>query len=413
MAEVEITIRRKRPHLRSGGPNKGPLDIRHEADYLKRRTRTTHTYIWIDYDPATIGAVDSFTTNPVFYDIHRLNNLRHAVGFFDDGGATAPPGYLDNIAQIFKEDIHKAPAADFSSSGWDVNDADTVVGVTKGGGTDFLRAFQNDDPPFGSFHLLGHIADLSGDHFGKQNIAFGVNNHTPIIIVGASNQAVLGDAYPSGTASGQALRWDSLAATLIFGSDGGASSAAYDVNDSGVIVGIRTMAPFILHPSTGLVTLPVGEDGTGDLVLARAINSAGHVIGTHTPTAFNFWSKGWYWDGTHIHNIPNPTPSVTVDFGSGPVLIEASLEPWDINDSDQVVGGYVSTLDDMGNETKTGFLWSPSAGLVDLNTLLQPGTDFVITKGTGINNNGDIAATGYHTGIFEGAGRPFLGKKVS
>lgn len=388
------------PNNRHSGWKQGR---RPEDELIPKKRKSGYT--WIDYDPATIGYVSPFTGTPGSFFMGRINNAAQATGYWNNGDhpfISIP----NNVAQIFTELHHKQPANDVGSTGYDINDlSPTVVGSSHSLiSTQPSKAFSNDDPPFGSLHNLNYVPNLFSD-IHNPNVAYGINNHAPTIIVGATTEQVFGDF-----GSGQAVRWDGLVGTKIFPSDGTVLSGAFDVNDSGVIVGIRAMQPFILHPTHGLVTLPTAPAVVSP-VLARAINSSGQVIGTHTPTDFEFYTKGWFYDGTAIHNIVNPTPPVDVDFGDGPVTVEAKIEPWDLNDSGQVVGEYVSSIDSEGNETKRGFIWTLADGLVDLNTLLQPGTDFVITKGTGINNRGDIAATGFHVGIQEGAGRPFLGKK--
>lgn len=406
------------PFLKKGNPDKvGFNGVRRPEDDLIPRKKTRNPYIWIDYDPATIGTTNVFTSNPVNYQMARINASMFATGYFNNGGEDSVD-YQNSVAQIFKESVHKAPAAELGSIGYDLTDDNSVVGTTgvSGGapspGSPFLRAFINADPPFGTFHLLDHVADASSDHFGTQNVAFGICNHVPQIIVGASNQAVMGDSWDTdGSAAGQAVRWDGLVGSLLFPSDSGVFSAAYDVNNSGVIVGVRNQQPFVLDPIAGLVTLPTPGAGVGSLVWAKAINADGHIVGVHTPSAFDFFTGSWFYNGTTIVDITNPTPPVTFNPGSGDITVIARIEALDINIHDQVVGWYVSHLGPVGEETKHGFLWDPTHGLVDLNTLLQPGTDFNITIGTGINDHGDIAASGFHTGIIEGAGRPFLGKK--
>lgn len=416
--KVEISVRRKRPGLRPSEPHRGPVDFRREADYLPRRGGD-FKYIWIDYVPGSIGFINPFNGNPGSYSIHRINEAMEATGYYHDGTFEVS-GEPDQVAQMFREGVSggtfpgQTPAADFGSEGWDINDnGPRIVGSNRGGVVLGVpvpsSAFQMDDPPFGTYANLGVVADMSGNSTSASNVAYGVNGHSPLIVVGSSSFNHLGDPFPGGDAVGQAVRWDGLVATKIFGEDG-LASAAYDVNNDGIIVGVRAMQPFILHPVDGLISLPTDPEVISP-VIVRAINASGQMIGTHTPTAFNDWSKGWFFDGVNIHNIPNPTPPVTFDPGGGEITVEASLEPWDLNDNGEVVGEYVAILDELGNETKHGFIWSKTRGLKDLNDTLQEGTDFVITRGTGINNHRDIAATGYHTGIVEGAGRPFLGKR--
>lgn len=58
----------------------------------------------------------------------------------------------------------------------------------------------------------------------------------------------------------------------------------------------------------------------------------------------------------------------------------------------------------IGNLTKDGasggaFLWRPTVGMIDLNTLVPPSSGWVLVKVSGMNNTGEITAEGYNPRI--------------
>lgn len=100
-----------------------------------------------------------------------------------------------------------------------------------------------------------------------------------------------------------------------------------------------------------------------------AVNSAGTVVGTGGQSAFVY-------DST-LHTLGT--------FGG------TNSEALAINDSGQVVGDA-----DTPFSGSHAFLYDAVHGMVDLNSLLKPGEDWVLSRAVAINNLGQILAFGSH-----------------
>jgi probable HAF family extracellular repeat protein len=114
-------------------------------------------------------------------------------------------------------------------------------------------------------------------------------------------------------------------------------------------------------------TLTGGPDSS-----ALAINNAGNVVGESARTPGNgVGAFIWHPGDTSLTDL-DPTDSLGNTQANG------------INSSNDVVGN-------IGN--RGAFIWDTSDGIVDLQTLLDPSSDFTLTGAAGINDNGDIIAT--------------------
>ena len=123
------------------------------------------------------------------------------------------------------------------------------------------------------------------------------------------------------------------------------------------------------QPATELMLLPghvIGE--------ALAINSRGDAVGyTAGPSAL---PRATLWSSTGaVHDL-------------GSFALRGFSRALDINDAGTIVG---AAGVDHGSRA---FIWTRTGGMQDLNTLVAPG-NFVLTQAVGINNVGDIVATGH------------------
>jgi probable HAF family extracellular repeat protein len=160
--------------------------------------------------------------------------------------------------------------------------------------------------------------------------------------------------------------------------------AAWDINDSGQIVGVAEM-PYkratLWH--NGTIT-DLGTLG-GDRSAAFGINEAGHVVGeaqlpSSAPTYSRTRAALWR-NGTKINlGILGDSAGSSHAFG--------------INASDDVVGWNIQSAD--GTTTTRGFLWR--AGVMYDLTDLVAGSGWTIVDARAINDAGQIAATGYREG---------------
>lgn len=298
-------------------------------------------------------------------------------------------------------------ANDINSSGAVVGNVEVSLNVT--------RAFAN---------IGGVITDL-GTLGGPASYAAAINDSN--VIVGTSINA---DGYR------RAFRYEG--GTMVdLGTMGGNNSAAGDINNRGDIAGSADTGPdaalegraFLLRPGVsmqdvGRIEVPDAEGtssalglnehrqvvggsvvgpytppesayhaflykceemidlGTlgGQYSVAHAINERGQVVGESATPELHFNRAFLYYRGVmkNLGTLPDG------EFSSAN----------DINDHGQVVGfasGPAPDNDSTG--WQHAFIWS-SGKMRDLNKLINPASGWVIVNAGGINNAGQIAATG-------------------
>lgn len=163
--------------------------------------------------------------------------------------------------------------------------------------------------------------------------------------------------------------------------------SAFDINDSGVIVGIgrategsQDLAALWTDGVTTLLNLE--PFGPFYRYAATAINSAGQVAGNrvyYRPSQSLDYSGGFLWSGGQTSYFGNgPTDEVTVN---------------DLNDAGVVVGQW----------RKSRAMIFRQGTMADLNTLI-PNGGWVLTTAHAINNQGLIVGAGF----FNGSPRAFL-----
>ncbi len=196
------------------------------------------------------------------------------------------------------------------------------------------------------------------------------------------------------------------------------------INDLGQVAGANTFAVtggYLWDPTFGFTTIaPPPLD-----LIVRDMNNLGEVVVWEHPHPEG---QGWYWRpgfpaaepiltffvgwGQNVRGI-NEVGQIAgtlafVDIGPPGCsnficyrsVIWTDLEPqviglgeaWDINDLGWVVGGRGAPPAPAG----FAFLWSPSSGLLDLNSLISPSDPLhghvTFAVGTSINNRGQIIA---------------------
>jgi probable HAF family extracellular repeat protein len=161
------------------------------------------------------------------------------------------------------------------------------------------------------------------------------------------------------------------------GTFGGRGSDAYDINDSGTIVGWAQLSDATQHAfvySNGVMT-DLGESlGRGISSIATAINASGQIVGLGR-NAF-LYSNG-----------------VFTDLGS---LGGGSSYAHDINASGHVVGS--STLTSDGNFNDTHAFIYRDGEIHNLNSLIDPSSQWTLINAKGINDRGQIVGWGWHDG---------------
>jgi probable HAF family extracellular repeat protein len=176
------------------------------------------------------------------------------------------------------------------------------------------------------------------------------------------------------------------------GTLGGTTSNVNDINDSGQVVGTSTNTSrqyhAFLYDSGSMKDL--GTLG-GTYSTAYGINANGQIVGTAYTTsgathAFLITPQNgiWYQD-----NNLDGINDLMQDLGT---LDGTTSVAYDSNDSGQVVG-YVYP----SSGTKHAFLYSGGV-MTDLNTLIDPGSGWVLYEAGVINHSGQIAGNGYING---------------
>jgi probable HAF family extracellular repeat protein len=165
------------------------------------------------------------------------------------------------------------------------------------------------------------------------------------------------------------------------GTLGGISSYARDINNNGQIVGyasdIYENNKAFLYSNGSMIS--IGDLG-GSTSSASAINDAGAVVGTaRTANGFN-----------HAFLYEN---GATKDIGSLGVSSSAS----DINSFDQVVGSYCPYSACISGNSRA-FIYT-AGNMLDLNTLIDPSSGWVLLSASSINDAGQVAGVGYLNGV--------------
>ncbi len=161
-----------------------------------------------------------------------------------------------------------------------------------------------------------------------------------------------------------------------------ATSAAYDLNDSGQIVGVSSWVgggtrAFRTGASGGPVSL--GTLGANDST-AMSINAAGDVVG-YSVNGSNQTHAFIFTDGGGLRDL-------------GVLTGHLESRAYAMNDPGLVVG---ASEDPAGSGR--AFLWNGSGALLDLNPLIPPNSGFVLNEAQDINGGGDIVGNGTLGGV--------------
>jgi probable HAF family extracellular repeat protein len=239
------------------------------------------------------------------------------------------------------------------SQGVAINTSGQVTGDSFTAGDQALHAFLYD----GTMHDLGAVGDRSSNGIGINDLGR---------VVGVATD----------TATYRAFLYDGTRHYLVSDQDQPTSVAGINAGGQAIINRRQPFGSFLWTPTT-----PNGTSGTvvslghltGFETNANAINDLGQVTGEALPFSAQF--HAFFYDDT-MHDIG------TLDGGFS--------NGWAINNSGQITGE-ASTADG----TTVAFLYTSSGGMVDLNTLIDPNSDWHLNIGRGINDAGQITGYGY------------------
>ena len=175
------------------------------------------------------------------------------------------------------------------------------------------------------------------------------------------------------------------------GTLGGAGSAANGINASGQVVG--SSGSLLLGNDGYPVTHAFMYDGTmhdlgtlgGTNSFANGVNDSGQITGSAFPGGDSL-SDAFLYDGI-MHDL---RPLGQIGGGSRGLGINAS---------GQVVG-----ISHFANQSSHGYLYDSVLGMVDLNSLIDPATGWLLSTPRAINDVGQIAGNGQ----LDGEARAFL-----
>ncbi len=274
---------------------------------------------------------------------------------------------------------------------WDAAGTATDLGLLANGVLGYATAINNNGV------IVGVSEDSNGMGYatlwdGRGGI---VDMHTAI---GASGTSVPWDINDDGVVAGQArisagifprgFVWDQVNPAQQAGTDLYPGGANYAINNAGVISG---SGYFFGDPDDALLAVPDGRGGYDYPLInpfgfyfsqARALNETGMVIGH---SGYNSTTAGW---NACIFTGDDRDPVMTL--GTLPNL--DTSEGADVNEKGMVVGyawdGTFSGFD------PRAWVWVDGT-MYDLNDLLDDRSEFeILSRATGINNNGDIVGWG-------------------
>lgn len=396
-----------------------------------------HPYKLLDL--GTFGGPQSYVNIPI-YNARVLNNRGTVAGWADTATPDPNPDFCFDadclVAHAFrwrngvKKDLGVLPGGASSQANW-ISANGLIAGISQNGEIDPLV------PPFPELRAVlwrkGEITDLGTLDGGYESIANAVNSHGRVVgfatntipdpdsmfglgyqtraflwhdgvmqdlgTLGTGTDAVAllvneggqiaGISYTSsepsevcaqeelGSLTTGAFLWDH--GTMVdLGNFGGSCTFVSDLNNRGQVVGGSRLAgdqaqhPFLWN---GRRLIDLGTFG-GDLGNAIAINEAGDAVG---------WAG---YPGDEVLHAALWRHGRMKDLGT--LAGDPFSFGFDINAKGQVVG--ISSNSDFSQFH--AFLWEHGGPMVDLNSLIPPGSDLQITLPETINDRGEIAGHG-------------------
>lgn len=250
------------------------------------------------------------------------------------------------------------------SSGWALNNRGEITGTSN-----------NPNLPFYCcnayiWHANGEVQDL-GTPPGCTAVGVGINDREEVV-------GTTGEYYFGGTAPCFPFYWNEKDGMKEMPLPPGALSLGVaGINDRGVVVGAyeasdSSTRSFFWTKREGYRDLGVPQ------VRALAMNNQDHVVGQlYSCTPCNPDGHAFLWDREHG----------VIDLGVLPGQTNSAAQA--VNSRDEVVG--YSALFFTGAYP---FLWTRRTGMVNLNTLIDSSSGWVLIDASGINDKGQITGFG-------------------
>jgi probable HAF family extracellular repeat protein len=395
-----------------------------------QQTPTTHHH-YVVLDVGTLGGPES-----IVYEAgtRSLNNQGTFTGAGDtpdlDPNTPQNPcsGYPDStidpyIQHVFrwelgvKTDLGTFPGGTSSCSQW-INDRGWIVGSATNGKMDLLAGFPEANA---TLWRNGEILNL-GTFGGSESYAWSVNDLGQV--VGFSSNTTpdqsAGNVFAWGATQTHAFLWQS-GRMQDLGTLGGPDSDALVINGRGQITGMSITSSAAVDPflwengkMIDLGTLG-GTFGYPNMINARGqIVGFSNLVGDQTGHAF-LWENGILKDlGTHggsfgearwINDVGDAAGYATFP---GDFVVHATL--WkegkiiDLGATADFPCSYANGINSRGqvlgalqhcpnNTPREAFLWE-NGDLVNLNTLIPPGSEIVLGGANNADDRGEIVALG-------------------
>jgi len=314
---------------------------------------------WISANGLMVGMSDNGQQdplNPTLPQIHavlwehgQMTDLGTLEGGYDSGAAA-----INSRGEIAGEAYNTIP------------DANSMFGY----GYQSRAAYWNN----------GVVQDLGTLGTGTDAVAGLINERGQV--VGMSYTSSVPNALCPGisafTLTTGSFIWDKKNGMKDIGGLGGTCTLANDLNNHGQIVGGSALTgdtqvhPFAWNAATGVIDLLDSSDSSYGF--AEAENAHGDVAGGTCDAVTCYavlWRKsGGRWQKTYLSTVTDNAFSISV------------------NSSEQVIGNVGTT------NGSAPFLWEDGSPLVDLNTLIPPGSGLQLYEADEINDRGEIVVQG-------------------
>ncbi len=341
--------------------------------------QTTHAVVWIGGVPTDLGAIDGSSA------AWAINGSNQIVGWSDAGGFLRTAMLWENGGFT---DLGADMNAAGSSVAWDITEGGLVVGQASLSGG-FSKGFVWNGP--GTGMAAGTVQGYNGGANKGVNESGVTVGHG--FFFGDPDMAMMG--VPDGNGGYEAFE---------IGPPGYTFSIATEINDAGTIVGFANdgggpwnAAIFTLdrdHPVISLGTLPELENSE-----AYDVNESGVIVGTAWDNDFLLDSRAWvYFDG-QMHDLNDFLDPGQTDWAT---LLSAE----GINDSNDIVGFGVTPAGDIRGFVMSGVVSEPCRAdingdgvvntvdyllFLNLWTAKDPGADW---NGDGVVDTRDVLAFG-------------------
>ena len=414
------------------------IPVRPAAQDKQDQHNMHHHYTLIDM--GTFGGPNSYLES---FPPENIINLRGATAGFAD--TLVPDPYAPNCAVseclvvhafVWKQgaltDLGSLPSG-YSSFASSINTRGDIVGASQNGQIDPLTAYPANDAVLWRNGVINDLGTLGG----SQSVGNAINDSGHV--AGAALNTIpdpLANAFsllfmfvPAATQA-HAFRWTEADGMLDLGTLGGPDSTAAFVNQLGQIAG-QSYTNATINPATGYATLDpffwengimvdIGTLG-GTFGYPNWMNSRGQVTGVsdtagdqsvhaflwdqhHKPPLTDLGDLGggysyanWINDAGEIVGVSSTLTAedaflwkngVMIDLGS--LAGDPCNEALSINSQGQIVG-FGSA--DCFSESQA-FLSENGGPLIELQSLVSPGSGVTLTEGIFINDRGEIAALG-------------------